>query len=142
VRPVVHTASRLMPHPPEAVRRVLFEAAAIADWNPALSSVTAPPGPAVVGRAYPIRIRDLVGGRITYLEIGSGLVVYRLVAPGADERGEWRLEEARGGGTMVTHRMEHRGIVLRVMHHAFEPVPAWRLERLDAVVPTTGRTSG
>ncbi|KQR61826.1 SRPBCC family protein [Frigoribacterium sp. Leaf172] len=141
MRPVAHSASRSMPHPPEVVRRVLVEASTVADWNPALSSVTAPPGPAVVGRAYPIRIRDLVGGRITYLEVGPTLVVHRLVAPGVDEQGEWRLEEARGG-TVVTHRLEHRGIVLRVMHRAFEPVPAWRLERLAGVLSTMGRTSG
>ncbi|MBD8704939.1 SRPBCC family protein [Frigoribacterium sp. CFBP9039] len=128
--PVVHSASRSMRRRPADVLRVLVEVSAVADWNPALSSVTAPPGPATIGRAYPIRIRGLVGGHITYLETGPARVAYRLVAPGADELGEWRMDRVPGG-TLVSHRMEHRGAVLRLMRRAFEPVPSWRLERLD-----------
>lgn len=140
MRAIRHSAAVSMHHEASSILDVLLDASRVADWNPALSSVEAPHGPAPLGRGLPTRIRGVVRGTLTFLEAPSLEVRHRLDVPGGVEHGSWLLEPLASGATRVTHTMDHTGPVLRLMRRAFEPVPLWRLERLDRTVGERSRS--
>lgn len=110
---------------------VLTDVGALASWNPAFGTIDGS-GSAAVGQEYLTRVRGLVPASIRFTAISAAEVRYELHAPGARERGVWRLRPipAPGRGTIVAHEFAHTGAVLAIMRRAFQPVASWRLARL------------
>lgn len=130
-----YTAFRMMLAPRARVAAVLTNIAELAEWNPALRSVTAPDRVATTGRVYRVTTRVPGPATLRYAEIGAERIVWTLTVAGGFETGEWRLRDAAvpdGPATLVTHTIRHSGPLLRALHRAMRPVPARRLDRLAA----------
>lgn len=67
---------------------------------------------------------------LTYVHAELDRVTWRLDVTGGTETGDWELQ-AGATGTRVTHTMTHAGALFSLMRHAMNPVPDWRLDRLQ-----------
>jgi hypothetical protein len=113
---------------PAVVRRILLEASALAEWNPAFLSIQAPET-AAAGQRYPIRTRGGLSGYLEYRDIADERIVGHWEVPGLSEDHVWELRAA-GGRTEVRHSFEHRGLLAAVLRAAFADVAQMRLDRL------------
>jgi uncharacterized protein YndB with AHSA1/START domain len=114
---------------PEAVYNLLADGAAVAEWNPAITSITPPDRPVTTGREYHTVIRGVIRARLRFSLVSPTLIRYQLSALGSVETGSWRLTPV-DGGTYVSHDFEHSGAVLGLMRGAFQGVAALRVGRL------------
>ncbi|MDQ1131045.1 SRPBCC family protein [Microbacterium sp. SORGH_AS_0888] len=122
------------------VMRAVTDIASIHEWNPALSALHATDPVAVTGKPYGTRIRGLVPASVTYQTVTDTVATYEMSALGNFERGIWQVTEVAHGVSAVSHRFEHQGPILRLMHDAFTPVAMWRLERLRALLVHQAKT--
>ncbi len=120
---------------PEEVIHVLSRAQSWPDWNPALTSIEVldPRVLATTGSRYPIVVRGVFRGSLTYLESTPSKLVIDLDIPGLHERGTWSVD-ANEVGVNVVHTVQQRGPLTKAIgRHEAQRVPwkrLWRLERL------------
>lgn len=107
---------------------ILLDAAALPEWNPAFSAVSAE-GPATVGLPNPIRVKGLLRGELVYDRISDSEVAITIRIPGLTEQGTWQLAESPSG-TTVTHSFTQSGMLAQLLEPATRDVASLRVNRL------------
>jgi len=110
---------------------ILADIHRLPEWNPAILSVTAIDPRALVGKPYPIRAKLPGSPTITYEQVSTDSVVWRLDGMQAHETGAWKLVSVGDNKTQVTHAITHSGAIFRMLAGAFRTVPGLRLDRLQ-----------
>ncbi|WFE28847.1 hypothetical protein O7623_06565 [Solwaraspora sp. WMMD791] len=123
------TASRLIGAAVDQVRGVLLEPLALADWNPAILSITGPTQAQIATR-YPIVAKGGLRGTFHYSAIDDLRILTTIKVTGLEEQGWWNLEP-RGDTTLVEHGFSHRGALALLLSSAFQGVAELRLDRLS-----------
>ena len=134
------SATAVVPATPRDVAAFVLRVRDLPTWNPAISRVRTTDESATVGRIYDARIRGVIRARLTITSATPDEVTYVLEGRGFRESGSWAFRATAGGGTIVVHRFEHGGAILRHLDNAFSEVAAWRVGRLRAVFVTRGQT--
>jgi|SRR5664280_2093099 len=114
--------------PASEILAILLEPAALPEWNPAFSEVSAE-GTAAVGLRSPIRVRGLLRGELVYDAISEREVAITIRIPGMTEQGTWQLEQSPGG-TTVTHAFTKSGMLAQLLEPATRDVAGLRVSRL------------
>jgi hypothetical protein len=114
--------------PASDILEILLAAAALPEWNPAFSSVSAK-GPATVGRPTPIRVRGSLRGEMVYDRISDSEIATTMRIPGLTERGTWQLTEIPAG-TTVTHAFTQSGVLAELLEPSTRDVAGLRVHRL------------
>lgn len=114
--------------PVSDVLAILLDAAALPEWNPAFSAVSAE-GSATVGQPNAIRVKGFLRGELVYDRISGSEVAMTIRIPGLTEQGTWRLAESRGG-TTVTHAFTQSGVLAEMLEPATRDVASLRVNRL------------
>jgi hypothetical protein len=122
------TAEAVLAHTPAQVRHILLDPLALAQWNPAFTSIAGPPT-ALTGHRYPITARPGLRGVFTYRAIEPELITTAWQVPGFSEEGTWLIQPVRGG-TLVRHSFTHAGPLASILSRAYRGVARLRLERL------------
>lgn len=114
--------------PASEILAILLDPAALPEWNPAFSEVSAE-GTATVGLSNPIRVRGLLRGELVYDRISDSEVAMTMRIPGMTEQGTWQLAESPGG-TTVTHAFTQSGMLAQLLESATRDVAGLRVNRL------------
>ena len=113
------------------IANILADIRRLPEWNPAILSVTAGDPVALIGKPYPIRAKLPGSPTITYEQVSTDCVVWRLDGLQAHETGTWKLVSVADHKTEVTQTITHSGAVFRLLAGAFRTVPGLRLDRLQ-----------
>ena len=118
--------------PASDIFAILLDAAALPEWNPAFSSVSAKV-PVSVGQRIPIRVRGFLRGELVYERINDTEVATTMRIPGLTEVGTWQLAMVPGG-TTVTHAFTQSGALAELLEPSTRDVASlrvnWLRERL------------
>jgi carbon monoxide dehydrogenase subunit G len=114
--------------PAGEILAILLDPAALPEWNPAFSEVSAE-GTARVGLPNPIRVRGLLRGELVYDAISEREVAITIRIPGMTEQGTWQLADSPGG-TTVTHAFTQSGMLAQLLESATRDVASLRVSRL------------
>lgn len=126
-----YSGSRVINASRATIANILADIRRLPEWNPAILSVTAVDPVALIGKPYPIRAKLPGSPTITYEQVSTDCVVWRLDGLQAHETGTWRLVSVAGHTTKVTHTITHSGTIFRLLTGAFRTVPGLRLDRLQ-----------
>lgn len=114
--------------PASDILRILLDAAALPDWNPAFSAVSAE-RPATVGQPIPVWVRGLLCGELVYDRISDCEVAMTTEVPGLTEQCTWQLDQTPGG-TMVTHAFTQSGWLAELLEPSSRDTAGRRVARL------------
>ena len=126
-----YIGSRVINASRATIANILADIRRLPEWNPAILSVTAVDPVALIGNRYPIRAKLPGSPTITYEQVSTDCVVWRLDGLQAHETGAWKLVSLADQETEVTHTIAHSGAIFRMLAGAFLSVPGLRLDRLQ-----------
>ena len=126
-----YIGSRVINASRATIANILADIRRLPEWNPAILSVTAGDPVALIGNHYPIRAKLPGSPTITYEQVSTDCVVWRLDGLQAHETGTWKLVSVADHKTKVTHTITHSGAIFRMLTGAFRTVPGLRLDRLQ-----------
>lgn len=114
--------------PAADIHRVLTEALALPDWNPAITAITGPTRPEA-GVEYAIRVRPGLTGTLKYTTITPDRIDIDWQVPGFSEQSSWTLEPT-DASTRAHHEFSHTGPLAAALRSAYRGVAGLRLQRL------------
>jgi len=114
--------------PVSDILRILLDAAALPEWDPAFSEVRAEL-PATVGQSIPVQVRGLLEGELLYDRISDHEVATTTQVPGLAEQGTWQLD-VTPGGTTVTHAFTQSGWLAELLEPSTRQDARLRVTRL------------
>ena len=126
-----YIGSRVITASRATIANILADIRRLPEWNPAILSVTAVDPVALIGNHYPIRAKLPGSPTITYEQVSTDCVVWRLDGLQAHETGTWKLVSVADHKTEGTHTITHSGAIFRMLTGAFRTVPGLRLDRLQ-----------
>jgi hypothetical protein len=126
-----YVGSRVINASRATIANILADIRRLPEWNPAIRSVTAVDPVALINTHYPIRAKLPGSPTITYEQVSTDCIVWRLDGLQAHETGTWNLVSVTDHKTEVTHTITHSGAIFRMLSGAFRTVPGLRLDRLQ-----------
>lgn len=125
----IHEASVLIHAPRTAIHGILTDVGRFADWNPAITPMSAI-GAVAPGSSYATTVRGLIPAEFAYTWIEDHRIGHTLTFAGFREEAEWELDEQPGRPVTVTHRFRQTGPFSRIVPAHESGVVALRLDRL------------